>query len=118
MINRPVPSDRTLYALFAGFVLFFGVSGAAFAADMATYEMPTRVEVEAAGAGVGARLAQPISCTKNGTLWTCREGTVGNVVAQLQDYASCVVESDCRWEYAPGPGAHAADTRWFLTGVD
>jgi hypothetical protein len=73
-----------------------------------------------ASTGAGASVAQAfetINCTRSGTLWTCREGTTGNVVAQLQDYAHCRVETDCGWQYVPGPAGHESDHRWFLTGT-
>lgn len=70
--------------------------------------------------GTAAALAAPhdIACTRNGTLWTCRHGAAGDVVAQLQDYATRETESDCTWDYRPGPAGHTADGRWFLVGAD
>lgn len=73
----------------------------------------------AAGGAVGTQVApHDIACTKAGTLWTCRHGAAGDVVAQLQDYATCETEADCRWDFIPGPGIHASDGRWFLIGDD
>lgn len=77
----------------------------------------TTVDVGHVAAYVGAQIApHDIACTKTGTLWTCRHGAAGDVIAQLQDYAQCATEDSCHFVYIPGPAGHTDDGRWFLVG--
>lgn len=74
-------------------------------------------DVSHVAAYVGAQVApHDVACTKTGTLWTCRHGSVGDVIAQMQDYAQCGSEDSCHFVYIPGPAGHVDDGRWFLVG--
>lgn len=67
--------------------------------------------------GVAQVAPHDIAWTKAGTLWTGRHGAAGDVVAQMQDYAQCVTEDSCNWQWINGSGSGTGDFRWFLTGT-
>ncbi len=94
------------------------LAAAVLALGLATCTPEPAAAASSTGTAAGQRAAQTsvINCTKAGTLITCRYGTTGDVVPQLREYANCVTEDSCDWQWIAGQGSGAGDYRWFLTG--